>query len=216
MNTCFKTDSLAMLKQWTFRGVIILLLASCLINIPTASYAQESSAGKILILYYSRTGNTRMTCEALQKELNAQLIEIKDLTDRSGSWGGLTGMLNTLFNMETGIEPEHPDLSSCSTIILASPLWAGKLAPAIRTLIARNKFENKKVIIFSTGNAILDEANQEKNRALVKASGGQVVGYLQVAVQEKVNDKKVDRPKDQVLADTVKLVPEIKKAFSLP
>jgi len=216
MNTCFKTDSLAMLKQWTFRGVIILLLASCLINIPTASYAQESSAGKILILYYSRTGNTRMTCEALQKELNAQLIEVKDLTDRSGSWGGLTGMLNTLFNMETGIEPEHPDLSSCSNIILASPLWAGKLAPAIRTLIARNKFENKKVIIFTTGNAILDEANQEKNKALVKASGGQVVGYLQVAVQEKVNDKKVDRPKDKVLEDTVKLVPEIKKAFSLP
>jgi flavodoxin len=216
MNTCFKTDSLAMLKQWTFRGVIILLLAACLINIPTASYAQESSAGKILILYYSRTGNTRMTCEELQKALNAQLIEVKDLTDRSGSWGGLTGMLNTLFNMETGIEPEHPDLSSCSNIILASPLWAGKLSPAIRTLIARNKFDNKKVIIFTTGNAILDEANQEKNKARVKASGGQVVGYVQVAVQEKINDKKVDRPKDQVLADAEKLIPEIKKAFSLP
>jgi flavodoxin len=216
MNTCFKTDSLAMLKQWTFRGVIILLLAACLINIPTTSYAQESSAGKILILYYSRTGNTRMTCETLQKALNAQLIEIKDLTDRSGSWGGLTGMLNTLFNMETGIEPEHPDLSTCSTIILASPLWAGKLAPAIRTLIGRNKFDNKRVIIFTTGNAILDQVNQEKNKALVKASGGQVVGYMQVAVQEKINDKKVDKPKDQVLADTVKLVPEIKKAFSLP
>jgi len=215
MNTCFKTDSLAMLKQWTFRGVIILLLASFIITIP-AAHAQESPTGKILILYYSRTGNTRMTCEALQKALNAQLIEVKDLTDRSGSWGGLTGMINTLFNMETGIEPEHPDLSSSSNIILASPLWAGKLAPAIRTLIARNKFDNKKVIIFTTGNAILDEANQEKNKALVIASGGQVVGYLQVAVQEKVNDKKVDRPKDQVLADAEKLIPEIKKAFSLP
>jgi flavodoxin len=190
-------------------------VAALIFTMPLA-YAQESGAGKILMLYYSRTGNTRMACEALQKALNAQLVEVKDLTDRSGSWGGLTGMLNTLFNMVTGIEPEHPDLASCSTIILASPLWAGKLAPAIRTLIARNKFENKQVIIFTTGNAILDEANQEKNKALVKASGGQVVGYLQVAVQEKVNDKKVDRPKDKVLEDTVKLVPEIKKAFSLP
>ena len=215
MNRYFKADSLAMLRRWALRGAIMLLLAACIINIP-AAHAQDSTTGKILILYYSRTGNTRMTCEALQKSLNAQSIEIKDLTDRSGSWGGLTGMLNTLFNMETGIEPEHPDLSSCSNIIVASPLWAGKLAPAIRTLIARNKFENKKVIIFTTGNAILDVANQEKNKALVIASGGQVVGYLQVAVQEKVNDKKVDRPKDKVLEDTVKLVPEIKKAFSLP
>jgi flavodoxin len=215
MKTFLKTTLRALTSRWAARALLLLLLAACIVTIP-AAHAQESTTGKILILYYSRTGNTRMTCEALQKALNAQLIEIKDLTDRSGSWGGLTGMLNTLFNMETGIEPEHPELSSCSNIILASPLWAGKLAPAIRTLIARNKFENKKVIIFTTGNAILDEANQEKNKALVIASGGQVVGYVQVAVQEKVNDKKVDRPKDQVLEDTVKLVPEIKKAFSLP
>ena len=215
MKTFIKTYIRALVGRRASRALILLLLAACLINIPVA-YAQESTTGKILILYYSRTGNTRMTSEALQKALNAQLIEIKDLTDRSGSWGGLTGMLNTLFNMETGIEPEHPDLSSCSNIILASPLWAGKLSPAIRTLIARNKFDNKKVIIFTTGNAILDQANQGKNKALVKASGGQVVGYLQVAVQEKVNDKKVDRPKDQVLADAEKLIPEIKKAFSLP
>jgi hypothetical protein len=35
-------------------------------------------------------------------------------------------------------------------------------------------------------------------------------------VQEKVNDKKVDRPKEKVMEDTLKLVPEIKKAFNLP
>ena len=63
-------------------------------------------------------------------------------------------MLNTLFNMETGIEPEHPDLSSYANIILASPLWAGKFAPAIRTLIARNKFDKKNVDVLTTGNAL--------------------------------------------------------------
>jgi flavodoxin len=157
-----------------------------------------------------------MTCEALQKALNAQMLEIKDLTDRSGSWGGLTGMLNTLFNMETGIEPEHPDLSSYANIILASPLWAGKFAPAIRTVIARNKFDKKNVAVLTTGNALLDPSNQEKNKAPIIATGGNVVGYFQVAVQEKVNDKKVDRPKEKVLEDTLKLVPEIKKAFNLP
>ena len=199
----------------TFR-LVPLLVITALIFITPLAHAQEVAADDILILYYSRTGNTRMACEALQKELNARLLEIKDLNDRSGSWGGLTGMLNTLFNMETGIDPEHPDLSAGTSIILASPLWAGKLAPAIRTLIARNKFDGKKVIIFTTGNAILDEKNQEKNKAPVTAAGGQVVDYLQVAVQEKVNDKKVDRPKEKVLEDTIKLVPGIKKAFSLP
>ena len=49
----------------------------------------------------------------------------------------------------------------------------------------------------------------------VTATGGQVVDYLQVAVQEKVNDKKVDRPKEKVVEDVTRLVPEIQKAFSL-
>lgn len=198
------------------RKAVLTFVIAVLVFSVAPGYAQESAGSEILILYYSRTGNTRMACETLQKELNARLVEIKDLNDRSGSWGGLTGMLNTLFNMETGIEPEHPDLSGSSHIILASPLWAGKLTPAIRTLIARNRFDGKKVIIFTTGNAILDEKNQEKNKVKVTASGGQVVDYLQVAVQEKVEDKKVDRPKEKVLEDVASLVPAIKKAFSLP
>ncbi|MCX5894447.1 MAG: hypothetical protein NTZ51_01245 [Proteobacteria bacterium] len=193
--------------------ILVCTLATFIFTLPLG-HAQENTAGKILILCYSRTGNTKLTCEALQKALNAQMIEIKDLTDRSGAWGGLTGMLNTLFNMQTSIEPEHPDIASCPNIILASPLWAGKLAPAIRTVIARNTFDKNKVIIFTTGNAILDELNQEKNKAPVTASGGKVVGYFQVAVQEKVNDKKVDRPKEKVIEDTLKLVPEIRRAFS--
>ena len=153
------------------RKLFLMLVIAAFVFITPLARAQEVAADDILILYYSRTGNTRMACEALQKALNAQLVEVKDLTDRSGSWGGLTGMLNTLFNMETGIDPEHPDLSAGTSIILASPLWAGKLAPAIRTLIARNKFDGKKIIIFTTGNAILDEKNQEKNKAGVTAAG---------------------------------------------
>jgi flavodoxin len=192
-----------------------MIIVALVFITPLAS-AREVTKDDILILYYSRTGNTRMACETLQKELNARLVEIKDLNDRSGSWGGLTGMLNTLFNMETGIEPEHPDFSGSSQIILASPLWAGKLTPAIRTLIARNRFDGKKVIIVTTGNAILDEKNQEKNKAGVTAAGGEVVDYLQVAVQEKVNDKKVDRPREKVVEDVASLVPAIKKAFALP
>ena len=51
-------------------------VAALIFTLPLA-YAQESGAGKILILYYSRTGNTRMACEALQKALNAQISRSK-------------------------------------------------------------------------------------------------------------------------------------------
>ncbi len=92
--------------------ILVCTIATFIFTLPLG-HAQGKTMDKILIMYYSRTGITKMTCEALQKALNAQMIEIKDLTDRSGAWGGLTGMLNTLFNMQTSIEPEHPDIASC-------------------------------------------------------------------------------------------------------
>ena len=45
--------------------------------------AQEKSMGKTLIVYYSLTGNTKAGCEVLQSELMADVLEIRDLVNRS-------------------------------------------------------------------------------------------------------------------------------------
>jgi flavodoxin len=177
--------------------------------------AQENDMGKTLILYYSRTGTTKTACELLQKSLGADSTEIKDLSNRKGGWGFFTGTINSLFGMKTGIEPEHPDMSAYTNIILASPVWTGKLAPAIRTLIAKNRFDGKTVVIFTTTNVLEQEKYKEKSKAPVVAAGGRVPGYFQVAVTEKLNGKKKEKPGEQILEETRAFVPEIRKAFAL-
>ena len=199
--------------QRHYRTPFIAVIALLLICTSTHTIAQESSMGKTLILYYSRTGNTKMCCEALQKELGADLLEIKDLKNRDGGWGFFTGALGSMFNVHTNIDPLNPDLSPYKNIIIASPIWTGTLSTAIRTLIDKNLFDNKQVVMFTTTNAAEKEKYIEKSKARAANNGAQVVGYCQVVVKREVDGKKVDKPKQEIIEDTLKFVPEIKKAF---
>ena len=194
-----------------------LLIVLAILSAPVSeAFSQENPANKTLILYYSRTGNTKLCCEALQKELGADMIEIKDLKNRSGGWGFFTGAVGSMFDVHTDLDPVKPDLSPYKNIIIASPIWTGTLSTAIRTLIDKNQFGGKKVLLFTTTNAAEKEKYIEKGKARVAQRGAQVAGYCQVVVKKEVAGKKVDRPKQEIIEDALKFVPEIKKAFSLP
>jgi flavodoxin len=198
-------------------GIFLLActVAALIFTLPLA-YAQESGGGKILILYYSRTGNTKLCCEVLQKELGADMIEVKDLKNRSGGWGFFTGAVGSMLDVHTDIEPVKPDLSQYKNIIIASPIWTGTLSTAIRTLIDKNRFDSKQVVMFTTTNAAEKEKYIEKSKTRVSKNGAQVVGYYQVIVKKEVDKEKIDKSKEEIVADTLKFVPEIKQAFSLP
>ena len=194
--------------------LITLLIFTVFLLIPPLSFAQQDAGGKTVILYYSLTGNTKACSEALQEALRADIIEIKDLVDRTGSWGFAKSAFGSMFSMYTDIEPETSDLSPYSHIILGSPIWTGKLSMAMRTFIGKNKFDGKKVVLLTTTNAFEKEEYKEKSRNLVRKSGGEVVGYYQVLAKDEVNEEKVDRPKEKIVEDALKFVPEILKAFS--
>lgn len=176
--------------------------------------AQQESSNKTLILYYSRTGNTRLACEALAKELGADLVEIQDGSDRSGGWGFFTAAVNSIFNMHTAIEPEHPDLAPYGRLIIAGPIWSGKLAAATRTLLAKNRLDGKKVALFTTTNVLEKKSNHAKGTAAVVKAGGIAVGYWQVAVREKKDGKKTEKTSGQIVQETLAFVPDIKAAFT--
>jgi flavodoxin len=176
-------------------------------------YSQELSAEKTLIVYYSRTGNTKTACETLQKELGCDIIEIKDLTNREGRWGYYTAAFGSIFGTHTGIDPATFDLAPYSTVIVGSPIWAGKPSAAIRTFIAKNRFDGKRVIPVFTTNVILKESSMDRTRKLIMQSGGQVSSCFQIAVTKEIDGEKVELPQERIVEDAVKLAAEINTAL---
>jgi len=196
------------------KKMVVLLAAVFAIICNVPAYGQDAASGKTLILYYSKTGNTKAACEALQKALGADIQEIKDLNRRDTTFGAIGGMLKTLLGLHTAIEPKTVDLTPYTTVIVSAPVWAAKFGLAMRTFIETNRFDGKHVIIFITSDSFIENTYQEKHRQLVKASGGAVAGYFQVQATDLVNKEKVVRPKEKIVAETLKLVPDMQKAIA--
>jgi flavodoxin len=196
------------------KKIVVLFAAVFAIICNVPAYGQDAASGKTLMLYYSKTGNTKAACDALQKALGADIKEIKDLNRRDTTFGGIGGMLKTLLGMHTAIEPTKVDLSPYTTVIICAPIWAAKFGLAMRTFVETNRFDGKNVIIFITADVFIEEKYQEKHKALVKESGGKVIGYFQAQATDLVNKEKVPRTREKIVEETLKLVPEMQKAIA--
>ena len=158
--------------------------------------------GKTAIVYFSQTGNTRLVCEVLAKELPADLFELK-IAKPPAAKGQLPQ-----------IEPSRIDLGPYSCVVVASPVWAANLVPAVRAFLKNNSLAEKKIVVLTTTNAAMPEHFQEKHKKLVADAGGSVAGYYQLVMMEEKDGKPVPREKADIQKDTTAIVAEIIKGIS--
>jgi flavodoxin len=104
---------------------------------------------KTLVTYYSRTGNTKFVADKIAEQLNAEICEVVDKKNRKGKLVFLTGGYAALREKLTKIEVTKT-INDYDFIIVGSPVWAGKIAPAIRTFLVLNDFSDKQVALFVT------------------------------------------------------------------
>ncbi|MFO7797401.1 MAG: flavodoxin family protein [Promethearchaeati archaeon] len=103
-----------------------------------------------LVVYYTRTGNTKKMAEEIAAKLDAELDEIIDKTKRSGFVRWFYSGYQAVREKLTEIEDMEKDPSNYGLIILGTPTWAGKMTPALRTYITRYKDQLNKVAILIT------------------------------------------------------------------
>ena len=143
---------------------------------------------KTLIAYYSLGGGTRALCESLQTA-NTDLYEIKETKKRS-KFGAFTGgCFKALSKKPSSILPVKLDLSDYNLIILASPIWAGNVAPAITAFLDGCMVSEKKIVGIAVSGSGKDYTEAFKERILnfgakcaniynTKASGELVIAEL--------------------------------------
>ena len=105
---------------------------------------------KILIVYYSLTGNTQFIAEALRDTIEADILElkpIKELKANSGTrfmWGGYQSTMKKKPRlMEFDINPLEYDL-----LILGTPVWAWNISPPMRSFLSKFDLTGKKVALW--------------------------------------------------------------------
>ncbi|MCK4601626.1 MAG: NAD(P)H-dependent oxidoreductase [Phycisphaerae bacterium] len=108
---------------------------------------------EILVVYYSRTGKTRMVAERLAALLGADIEEIREQKDRSGALHFLGACKDTLLNRPARLASEH-SVEGRSTVVIGMPVWAGRVPPPVRAYLdsvgLTGESPGKKVCAFCT------------------------------------------------------------------
>lgn len=105
---------------------------------------------KTLIIYYSRTNFTKKIAEELAARLSADIHEVIDLKNRQGAIGFVLAGKDAVQKNLTPIKFPEINLADYDLVIIGTPVWAGTMAAAIRTILTEKKDNLKNIACFAT------------------------------------------------------------------
>jgi flavodoxin len=105
---------------------------------------------KALVVYYSRSGNTRFAAEKISQEIVGDIEEIVDKKRRKGPLGFLICGFDATIGRVTEISEMKRSPRDYDLIVVGTPMWNKRITPAVRTYLKHNNFLEKKVALFCT------------------------------------------------------------------
>lgn len=106
--------------------------------------------GKVLTVYFSRTGVTRKIADEIRARCGGELEPIEDVRGRSGILGYFRSAREALKRSAAEIRPGKLHPGDFDLVILGTPVWAGHLSSPMRAYVTAHKGEFKHVAFFCT------------------------------------------------------------------
>jgi flavodoxin len=141
-----------MLKKFLHFCLITTALLGLFFSSPILGQGPSLPEGKVLVIYFSETGNTFRLAELIAKTTNGELYRIeseppfptseKEIID-SEEKRQKEGTLPTL-------KSPPPDLSGYSVIFFGSPVWFGDRPELVAVFLSQADFKGAKVALFAT------------------------------------------------------------------
>ena len=106
---------------------------------------------KTLVVYYSKSGNTRRVAEEIAKALGAETEEIVEVgVKRTGILGFLRAGRGGMMREKSRIEAPKKKPGDFDLVFVGSPVWGWNLAPAVRSYLAAVALGQKPMALFCT------------------------------------------------------------------
>lgn len=136
------------------------------------------------VVFYSYTGVTRGVAERIRNACGCDLVEVKTLAGYSTFTAYTTGVLHSRRGVCDPIIPDRIDVSRYDLIVIGTPVWAWKPAPAINAAVrALSGCEGKRAVVFCTNCGQPGEALPLLEAALA-ARGVEVAAAVSLTQEE--------------------------------
>lgn len=118
-------------------------------------------SAKILIVYYSKTGNTKKVAEAMAAKFNADIEEIIEPTNRNGILNYMRSGSEAQKKLIVEINPPKKNPSNYDITIIGTPIWAWSMSSPVRSYLKMFREKLNNVAFFITfdgrpGNTLKD------------------------------------------------------------
>ena len=117
-----------------------------------APRAEAAQGKKILIAYYSWSGNTRAMASHIKTATGGDIFEIVPVKPYPSVYRECTDQAKKEIN--AGFKPELktklPDLKAYDAVFVGSPCWWGTIAPPVATFLTKADLAGKTVVPFMT------------------------------------------------------------------
>jgi flavodoxin len=138
---------------------------------------------KTLVVYYSKSGNTRRVAEEIAKALGGETEELVEIgVKRSGILGFLFAGRDGMRGRPSKIEPAKKRPADYDLVVIGSPVWGWNLVPAVRSYLGAVDLKGKPVALFCTMGSNGEKKTFESMREL--APDSKALGNLAVMQAE--------------------------------
>lgn len=150
-----------------------------------------------LVVYFSYTNHTKMIAEKIKESLDCDILEIKTVVPYSNDY---QTVVDDEHNSEASnhlpeIENINTDLSKYDEIIIGTPVWWYRPAPAIRTFLTQNDLSGKTIIPFATNAGWLGRTFTEIKKLCPNSN---VKGEMNIVFSSNYNDMSLVTSLDEI------------------
>ena len=96
---------------------------------------KTDTTGRVLVVYYSRTGNTARVARDLARMTHADVEVLADRDHGTGFLATLKAGIDAFRGKPARLGPVKFDPERYALILVGTPVWAGRMSPAIRAYL---------------------------------------------------------------------------------
>ena len=116
------------------------------------SRAAASAGSRVLVAYFTRTGNTRVIAGQIRRTLRADLFEIESGDPYPEDYEETVAQ--AVRERDSGYRPRLkaslPDIGSYEVVFLGFPVWGETAPPVIRSFLSQHDLSGKTLVPFIT------------------------------------------------------------------
>lgn len=138
------------MKNWMFTMAVAAMLP-CADGVQAQTGASQNPK-KVLVAYFSHSGNTRTVARQIARLTGGELFEIVPATAYPTDYRAVVEQAER--EIEAGVRPalknQPPDVAQYDVVFVGSPCWWSTVAPPVATFLAACDLRGKTVVPFMT------------------------------------------------------------------